>query len=201
MGQACPHPAVPPVQPPSGHSVTVYLPRGGRGSPLRAGLRRPPHPPAPGTPGRSPPPPRSHRRPGPTAGLRPAAGPEEAPGASGERPRKAAAGDAAHLNGTPPLPAREPRPVPPPPPPTAVTSQLNSISASMVAMRTVKVLGCFLFSELKLMRDAMAPAMAGGGGSARRQRHGGGEGPGPRRSGPRRAAPRPRRPAIGPAPA
>lgn len=104
MGQACPHPAVPPVQPPSGHSVTVYLPRGGRGSPLRAGLRRPPHPPAPGTPGRSPPPPRSHRRPGPTAGLRPAAGPEEAPGASGERPRKAAAGDAAHLNGTPPPP-------------------------------------------------------------------------------------------------
>lgn len=30
----------------------------------------------------------------------------------------------------------------------------------MVTMRTVKVLGCFRLSELKLMRDAMAPAMA-----------------------------------------
>lgn len=44
-----------------------------------------------------------------------------------------------------------------------VTSQLNSISASMVTIRTVKVLGCFLLSELKLMREAMAPAMARGG--------------------------------------
>lgn len=45
-----------------------------------------------------------------------------------------------------------------------VTSQLNSISASMVTIRTVNVLGCFLLSELKLIREAMAPAMARGSG-------------------------------------
>lgn len=45
-----------------------------------------------------------------------------------------------------------------------VTSQLNSISASMVTILTVNVLGCFLLSELKLMREAMAPAMAQGSG-------------------------------------
>lgn len=30
----------------------------------------------------------------------------------------------------------------------------------MVTIRTVNVLGCFLLSELKLIREAMAPAMA-----------------------------------------
>lgn len=35
----------------------------------------------------------------------------------------------------------------------------------MVTIRTVNVLGCFLLSELKLMREAMAPAMARGSGS------------------------------------
>lgn len=32
----------------------------------------------------------------------------------------------------------------------------------MVTIRTVNVLGCFLLSELKLMREAMAPAMMRG---------------------------------------
>ena len=45
-----------------------------------------------------------------------------------------------------------------------ITSQLNSISASMVTIRTVNVLGCFLLRELKLMREAMAPAMVRGSG-------------------------------------
>lgn len=45
----------------------------------------------------------------------------------------------------------------------------------MVTIRTVNVLGCFLLSELKLMREAMAPAMA----RARTLEGVGAQGPGP----------------------
>lgn len=79
-------------------------------------------------------------------------------------------------------PQRDPCPAPA----RAVTSQLNSISASMVAMRTVKVLGCLRLRELKLMRDAMAPAMAARTG----QRGGGAMAAWPRPSAAPLAAPR-----------
>lgn len=140
------------MRPPPG-SLRDPGPAGTPPPPPQAQARAPQSPPpaSPRALGRSPPP-RSPRRPGPTPVLRPAAGPGEAVSGAGEAAE--GGGGEAHLSGAP---QGESRPAAAP----ALTSQLNSISASMVAMRTVKVLGCFLFSELKLMRDAMAPAMAG----------------------------------------